>query len=208
MKTRQLTVFMLLLTGAAALAWALFTPATSVAQAQGPSGQGIRIAVASTGKIFTGVKERTDIKARLDQQGRDLQGQEASKRQKLKDMQSELELIKPDAPQYEEKIDALTQATAEFKVWGESNQAKAARFEKQQTKMLFDKITVAIAEIAKEKGIDLVIAEPPTVNLDRMSSAELMQLMVQRQVLFANAGLDITADVIARMDQQYNAQKK
>ena len=41
-----------------------------------------------------------------------------------------------------------------------------------------------------------------------MSSAELMQMMVQRQVLFANASLDITGDVIARMDQQYNAQKK
>lgn len=208
MKTRQLTVLALLLIGAVALAWALFTPATSVAQAQGPGGQAIKIAVAGTGKIFTGVKEQTDIKARLDQQNRDLQGQEASKRQKLKDMQSELELIKPDAPQYEEKVEALTQATAEFKVWGESAQAKAARFQKQQTKLLFDKITVAIAEVAKEKGIDLVIAEPPNVSLDRMSSAELMQLMVQRQVLFANASLDITGDVIARMDQQYNAQKK
>jgi Skp family chaperone for outer membrane proteins len=197
-----------MLTGGAALAWSLLAPATSVVQAQGPAGQGVKIAIASTGKIFTGVKEKTDVLARIKQQGNDLATQEQSKRQRLKDMQSELELIKPDAPQYEEKIEALTQATAEFKVWGESNQAKAARFEKQQTKMLFDKITVAIAEVAKEKGIDLVIAEPPTVNLERMSSAELMQLMVQRQVLFANASLDITGDVISRMDQQYNAQKK
>jgi Skp family chaperone for outer membrane proteins len=208
MKTKQVTVLALVLIGAAALAWSLLAPATSVAQAQGPGGQGIRIAVASTGKIFTGIKEKTDVQARIKQQGNDLATQEQSKRQRLKDMQSELELIKPDAPQYEEKIEALTQATAEFKVWGESIQAKVARFEKQQTKMLFDKITIAIAEIAKEKGIDLVIAEPPTVSLERISSAELMQLMVQRQVLFANASLDITGDVISRMDQQYNAQKK
>jgi Skp family chaperone for outer membrane proteins len=208
MKTKQLTVLALMLTGAAALAWSLLAPATSIAQAQGPGGQGIRIAVASTGKIFTGVKEGTDIKARIEQQRRDLGGQEASKLQKLKDMQSELELIKPDAPQYEEKIEALTQATAEFKVWGESNKAKVERYDKQQRKMLFDKITVGIAEVAKAKGIDLVIAEPPTVNLDRTSSAELMQLMVQRQVLFANASLDITNDVISLLDQQYNTQKK
>ena len=31
---------------------------------------------------------------------------------------------------------------------------------------------------------------------------------IQRQVLYGNAGLDITNDVISRLDQHYNAQKK
>jgi hypothetical protein len=35
-----------------------------------------------------------------------------------------------------------------------------------------------------------------------------MQLMVQRQVLLANASLEKTGDVISRKDKQYNAQKK
>jgi Skp family chaperone for outer membrane proteins len=41
-----------------------------------------------------------------------------------------------------------------------------------------------------------------------MSPQELQQAMVQRQVLYANASLDLTQDVIARLDERYNTQKK
>jgi hypothetical protein len=57
------------------------------------------------------------------------------------------------------------------------SQANSARNEKQQTKMLFDKLTAAIAEIAKERGIDFVIADQPPFAVDRMSPAELQQAL-------------------------------
>ena len=175
---------------------------------QGPQGTPLKIATASAARIFMGMKEKTDVRAKLDEQVKDLRAQEESRRQKVKDLQSQMELLKPDSPQYEEANKAFTAAAIDFKNWGELSQAQAARQEKMLTKMLFDKITAAIAEIAKERGIDLVFAEQPPFAIERMSPQELQQAMVQRQVLYSNASIDLTQDVIARLDERYNTQKK
>ena len=184
-------------------------PTRAPAQGQAaPSQAAPKIATASTAKIFMGMKEKTDVRAKIEQHVKQLRDEEQSRRQKVQDLQQQLDLLKPDSSQYEEANKAFTAAAIEFKNWGEVSQANSARNEKQQTKMLFDKITAAIAEIAKERGIDFVIAEQPPFNVERMSPQDLQQAMVQRQVLYANASLDITQDVIARLDERYNASKK
>ena len=211
MKAKHIALFSLILAVGTAVC---VTPGRAPAQAQSPGGGGsggggtLKIAIASTAKIFTGMKEKTDVRAKIEQQVKQLREEEQSRRQKVQDLQQQLDLLKPDSSQYEEAQKAFTTAAIEFKNWGEVSQAQSARNEKQLTKMLFDKITVAIAEIAKERGIDFVIADQPPFAVDRMSPAELQQAMVQRQILYANASLDLTQDVIARLDQQYNAQKK
>jgi Skp family chaperone for outer membrane proteins len=205
MKARHAALFSLLLAAGSIM---LFTSNPSRAQAQGANGKGIKIATASPSKIFSGMKEKTDVETKLKQQRDGLATEERSRRQKVQDLQSQLALTKPDAPQYEEQNNQFMQAAADFKMWGELSQAKAARDEKLQTKLLFDKITATIAEIAKERGIDLVIAEQPPMNIERVSAQDLTQLMAQRQVLYTNANVDITQDVIAKLDERYNAQKK
>ena len=204
MKAKYLVLLSLIVAAAAVV----LLPSRAASQAQNAQGAPLKIATASAAKIFMGMKEKTDVRARLDQQVKDLRNEEESRRQKVKDLQSQMELIKPDSPQYEEASKALTAAAIEFEVWGKTSQAQAARNEKMLTKMLFEKITVAIAEIAKERGIDFVVAEQPPFAVERMSPQELQQAMVQRQVLYANASLDLTQDVITRLDERYNTQKK
>ncbi|MDQ3440955.1 MAG: OmpH family outer membrane protein [Planctomycetota bacterium] len=187
------------------------TPSRAPAQAQGQApaaGGQFKIATASAAKIFMGMKEKTDVRAKIEQQVKQLREEEQSRRQKVQDVQQQMELLKPDSPQYEEANKTFMAAAIEFKNWGEVSQAQAARHEKLLTKMLFDKITAAIAAIAKERGIDFVVAEQPPFAVERMTPQDLQQAMVQRQVLYANASLDLTQDVIGRLDEQYNAGKK
>src|SRR5688500_12474693 len=96
-----------------------------------------KIATASTAKIFMGMKEKTDVRARIEQHVKQLRDEEQSRRQKVQDLQQQLDLLKADSPQYEEANRAFTAAAIEFKNWGEVSQANSARNEKQQTKMLF-----------------------------------------------------------------------
>jgi len=188
----------------AAVCFSLATPARATAQA-GPQP---KVAIASPSKIFLGMKGTQDVRARLDAEKKSLQEQETEKRKKVEELRSAMELIKPDAPQYEEASNAFTTAAIEFKNWGEFSQATFARREKMQTKLLYDKITAAIAELAKERGIDLVVAAQPPIAIEKMNVLELQQLMAQRQVLYANATVDITSDVLAKLDEKYNAVKK
>lgn len=195
-----------LLIAAAAL---ITMPSRAASQAApGPQGTQLKIATASPSKIFFGMKEKNDVVAQLKQEVAELEKQNVSRRNKVTDLKNAMELLNPDAPQYEEANRAFMTAAIEHKNWLEVSQAQAARNEKMMTKMLFDRITAAIAELAKERGFDLVIAEQPAFNIERMTAEQLTQAMAQRQVLYASATTDLTNDVIARLDEKYNAGKK
>jgi len=73
-------------------------------------------------------------------------------------------------------------------------------------KSLFEKIQSATSEVAKSKGITLVLAEQrPEVpeNLDQVTVDQLRILITQRNVLFAGDGIDISNDIIALLDSRY-----
>lgn len=208
MNAKHVALLSLLVAAATLISIASRAPAQAQqGQDQGPSAP-LKIATANTSKIFRGMKETTDVQARLDAQRKALAKEEQSRRQKVEDLRSQLELLNPDAPQYEQANQEFMEEAIEFKNWGEVGQAQLARVEKVQSKMLFDKITSAIAELAKERGIDLVVAEQPAFNIERMTSEQLTQAMAQRQVLYTSAAADLTGDVIARLDEQFNAAKK
>jgi Skp family chaperone for outer membrane proteins len=181
----------------------LALPARALAQSAQP-----KVVIAAPSKIFFGMKETQDIRQRLEAERKSLVEQEVERRKKVEELRSAMELIKPDAPQYEDANKQFVTAAIEFKNWGEISQAQYARNEKVLTKALYDKITAAIAELAKERGIDLVVAIQPPINIEKNTNDQIVQLLAQRQVLYANATVDITSDVIARLDEKYNATKK
>ena len=203
MNAKHVSLVSLLVAAAALISLASRAPA----QGQAPAGQ-LKIATASTSRIFLGIKERNDVQAKFKQELEALDSQARSREQKVADLRNQLELIKPDAPQYEEASRAHMQAASEHKAWLELNRGIVSRNEKLQMKKLFDKVTATIADIAKERGIDLVVAEQPGYNIDRMSVQDLIQAMTQREVLYKNAAVDITADVIQKLDERYNAAQK
>ncbi|HEV2294061.1 MAG TPA: OmpH family outer membrane protein [Tepidisphaeraceae bacterium] len=205
MNAKHVALLSLLIAAAALVSIASRAPAQAQGNAQSSQ---LKIATANTSKIFLGMKERSEVQARFKQELADLDNQNKSRQQKVVDLRNQLELINPEAPQYEEQSRAYMQAASEHKAWLELNQGIASRNEKLQLKMLFDKITDTIGEIAKQRGVDLVLSEQPAFNIDRMSSADLTQAMTQREVLYKNAALDLTADVIAKLDERYNAAKK
>ncbi len=216
MNAKHLALLSLLIAAASLISMASRAPAQAqqgqAQQGQAQQGQGqsppLKIATASASRIFLGMKEMRDVQAKFKQDLGDLDTQSRSRQQKVQDLRGQLELIKPDAPQYEEASRAYMQAASEHKAWLEFNQGITSRNEKVQMKMLFDKITATIAELAKERNIDLVISEQPPFNIDRMSVQDLVQAMGQREVLYQNASLDLTADVIAKLDERYNAGSK
>ncbi|MGB7158873.1 MAG: OmpH family outer membrane protein [Tepidisphaeraceae bacterium] len=181
----------------------LALPAGAIAQAAQP-----KVVIAAPSKIFFGMKETQDIRQRLETERKALVDQEVERRKKVEELRSAMELIKPDAPQYEDANKQFVTAAIEFKNWGEVSQAQYARNEKVLTKTLYDKITAAIEELAKERGIDLVVAMQPPINIEKNTNDQIVQILAQRQVLYANATVDITSDVIARLDEKYNATKK
>jgi Skp family chaperone for outer membrane proteins len=186
---------------------ALFAVCLAAATA---AAQTVKIAVANPAKIFTSLQETQDLQAKMANDGKTLQATDAEKRQKLKDMQAQRDTLREGTAQYDDLNKQLTQASIDYEVWNRLQTAELQRQKKSHMKSLFEKISASTAEIAKQRGIDLVIAEqhpdfPP--NMDDVTVENIQMLIAQRNVLYNSGAMDISNDIIASMDAKYKSGK-
>lgn len=169
-----------------------------------------RVAIANPARIFNEMQETKDLKVKIENERKLLEDTERGKRAKLQQLQDELRLLNTTSPQYADKSRELTQAAIEFRSWGEITQQELQRTQRNQMKALFDKIQVATATVASAKGYDLVLADQrPDIpdNLEQLTVDQLRVLINQRNVLFANVSVDISADVIVQLDSDFKNRK-
>lgn len=183
--------------------------ALNLSPARAQSAQPTKVATANPAKVFQQLQETTDLKAAIENKLKVFEQQKFEKQQKLKELEAQRNLLKPDAPAYQDKQRELLQASMEFQVWGQMFQADLQREQKMQMKTLFDKITASVTEVATQKGIDLVIAEqrPELDNIDQLNIDQVRALLSTRNVLFSVPQIDISNDVIAAMDARYKSGK-
>jgi Skp family chaperone for outer membrane proteins len=167
-----------------------------------------KVAIANPSRIFSEIQETKDINVKMRTEGETLASQEKDKRDELKSLQEARDQLKPGTPQYKEQNEKLLKAAIEFDSWGKIRKAEFDRNKKIQMKAVFEKVQAAVAEVAKQRGIDLVITDQKPVipdNLDQISDADLRQQLNQQSILYADPKLDISNDVIALMDKNYKS---
>lgn len=166
----------------------------------------LKIAVCNSLKVATQIQEYKDLVEKSKADRASLESQLNDRNQKIKAMQDELKLLLPDSAQYAEKNKALLNYRIEVEVWAKTMQLDLARKEKQSNKLLFDKIQATVAQIAKDRGITLVIADRSRdlpENVDDIPPDTLTALLLDRTILYTDSKLDITQDVVIVMDKAY-----
>jgi Skp family chaperone for outer membrane proteins len=170
-----------------------------------------KMAVANPAHIFNEMQETKDLKQQMESQKKSLMQTSSEKQNKIKDLQEARNQLKPDSPQYAERNKELLAATIDFQTWGQIQEAELQRYQKQQTRQLFEKIVAAVQKVAERKGIDVVISErKPELpeNLDNLQFPQLLELINQRSVLYADSKVTLDSEVIALLDAEYKAGKK
>lgn len=194
--------FMKSILGAVVLG-AIALPSVAMAQA--------KVAIANTAKILNDIQETKDLNQKISNDLKALDAERQLRQQKVTDAQAARDQLKPDVPQWADKNNEFLRLRIEFEIWAQMQQLNLQTQQKQQMKILFNKITQSVSEIATQKGIDLVLAEQKVEipeNLDQINVDQLKAVIGQRNVLFVNSStVDITNDVITSMDAKYKAGK-
>ena len=180
------------------------TFAAGVARAQ----ESTHVAVVNPARAFQEMQETKDLKQKLENDRKQLEGEVTTRQQKVKDLQAARDLLKPDSTQYQEADKNFMQEAIQFDTWSKITQAQLQGQQKQQMKILFDKIVAATAQVAQQKNIDLVIADQrPDLpeNLAAINVEQLRAILNGRNVLYNNTKADITNDVIAALDANYKS---
>jgi len=197
-----LTIFAALaLTAAAVIA---VTAHAAPGAAPAPTGAQ-HIGVANVSHIFNDMQETKDLKEKLEARRQELTNQEKEKGANIKEMQDHLLTIKPDHPQYKEELEKLDKAMAEMDSWGKVVRLEAEREQKMTMKTLFSKIRDAVAEVAREQGYDLVLADQTGdfPDIEKNNFEQLRGYISQQNVLYASKGADISESVLTQLDAQY-----
>jgi Skp family chaperone for outer membrane proteins len=180
--------------------------AVSAAAAAAEEAGTVRLATANPSKILSQMQETKDRNTALESERQNLATQEQAKVKEIQDLKKQLEFIKKGTSEYKKATGDILQKSVELETWGKLKQADLTRRHKEGIKELVDKIDAAIAVIAAEKKIDLVIADFGVdfpEDLDTLTPEQLHALIRQKNVLFAAKGVDISADVVTRLDAAY-----
>ena len=170
--------------------------------------QDAKIAVCNPARVFGDMQETKDLKQKLENDRKTIEGEVQQRQQKVKDLQAARDLLKPDSAQYQDADQKFMQEAIQFDTWSKITQAQLQGRQKAQMKALFDKIVAATSEVAQQKGLDLVLADQrPDLpeNLAAINVDQLRAILNGRNVLFSTDKVDITQAVVAALDAKYKA---
>ena len=172
------------------------------------AGTAPRIAVANPSRIFNEMQETRTLQAKMKDEQQRFATQQKEKMAELDQLKSSRDALKPSHPHYDDLNGQLMKAGINYKVWVDSQRLIAEQTQKRQMKNLFEKVEAAIAEVAKNKGINLVLADnkeplPNDQDLETINFQTFRQLILQKQVLYANDRVDISQDVLVLLDARF-----
>jgi Skp family chaperone for outer membrane proteins len=145
---------------------------------------------------------KKELKARVDKitaEG-DKRGKEITK------IQDTLEELKPGSKEYDVQLNKMTQLTIDRQAFLNYQDELAKRETFRYTKEVYQDVLDGIEKVAKERGVQLVLfKESP--NLVSRTYDELLEQISRRKVLFSDPSLDITDDVLKRINRDYVVKK-
>lgn len=139
------------------------------------------------------------LNAMVDQLGADLQKRE----QDVKMVQLELQAFAPQAQGFVEAQAKVEAAIGRFRAYQEFAKVKTERESERLLKETYDQVKAAIAAIAKEKGIQLVLLDDANPIFAPNDPRPMMQQISARRSLFVDPSLDLTQLVIERMNKEF-----
>jgi len=158
-----------------------------------PTFADVKIGVANPVKILNELAETKDINKAMEAEQATFKQQVADREQKLKDVQAQRDQLKTDSPQWADLNKQLVQQRADAQAWAQQSQIELARKFRDQARRMNDKITATISDIAKAKGIDIVLADQkPEISdaqMEQMQPQQVMNVLFGRNILFSNPSL-------------------
>lgn len=178
-------------------------------QAQSPLGGAAptKVAVCKVVQIFAEYQRGKDLTKDLNAQGQAIQAENEKRTKKGDELKTQLEGYKVGSPKHEETLEAARRHEISRRVWLQMKQQEMLRKHKRLTEEMFKDIRATVAEVAKEKGYDLVMQSQLSELQDSQNVQQLVAQIDRQKVLYNTPAIDITATVLQRVNESYRVKK-
>jgi len=167
------------------------------------------VAVVNIPEVSERYHRRTDLEARFELVRTDLNKNRDAMRDKISRAGRSLqEELKPGTDEYFQREKELAMYEAELQYFVESQGRRIERELAGSLKLIFDDIQAAVIDIAKQRGIDIVLAADQLPDAPPENTSQVRQQIVLQKVIYWHPNVDITDDVVAHLNQAYDAANK
>lgn len=170
-----------------------------------------KIAVADRFYIFNKMHETAVLEDQYRTKQSQLLQQEAQKRDAITSLRASLKNMNPENQQYRDVTEQIENATAQLQASATVTHLALDRERKLMLKKLYEKIDAAIAKVAEQENIDLVLGDgaPNHVeNIEELTFQEMIRMLNGRNVLYSKKQFNISEKVLTLLDAQYAAENK
>jgi Skp family chaperone for outer membrane proteins len=164
------------------------------------AGPGSKIGVISVGRALRNCQATIKFKAKATAENQKMVDEENALSQEGRALADSLKAYKPNSSDYNERLQEMLQKQSKLKALQEVNPRRRVLTEMQWTQNLYQEILRITKELANQKGLNLVLgADEPQFPFQRYE--ELVLTLSTHKVLYNNGCVDLTNEVIARLDK-------
>ena len=151
--------------------------------------------------VFAGLTERAQADANLQQMADALQVDSEKQSQLIEELAADLEDYPPGSDKYQQVLEEYSLKTLEYQAFIEFSRQKISIEKSLIYKRIYQSIRDSATEIAKEDGYQLILVDDGVGDLPPVAEAEMVRQISARKVLYADASIDLTEKLLARMNQ-------
>jgi len=177
----------------------------SFAQAK-PDALSSKIAVVRIRKVFRDCKKNAKYRAEALAEQSKTNADEAELSKTIDATEAGLKALKPGSADYMAQAKELFDKQGALKAMQEFNKRRSMLRDQLWTEELYKDSLDIIKELAEKKGLALVL-EMDEPEFPVRSGDELMMSLQTHKVLYGAGCVDLTADVVSRLDQASDAKK-
>jgi len=165
-----------------------------------------KVAVVTVGAVSEKYAKTADLEAQFDVVRRKLNQERDSMKEKIEKANRSLqEELKPGTDEFRARRKQVVLMEAELQWFVESEGQKVEKGLADSLRSIFDDIHAAVREVAQEKGVEIVLASDQLPAETPDSPTQVRQHILLQKVLFWTPSLDLTEDVITKLNARYKA---
>ena len=156
-------------------------------------------------RTFKSLDEKKQADAELLQLKDELVATLEARMQTIKQMEEELALHQPGSPKHRELTEQWARASHEHQADAEFYQLKQSLEAGRRVNQIFSNITKAAEQLAKERGYAVVFVKDYINEIRPGTEDEVERQNLERRMIYIDPDVDITDELIRRMNQSFQA---
>lgn len=182
---------------------------TVAASLAGQAAGGTRVAVVNLPVVSERYQRTSDLEEQFEAVRQKINAQRNQMREHMERMARSLqEELKPGTDAFRARQKELAVAEVELRWFEETEGQKVEQGLARSLRMIYGDIQTVVAEVAKDKDLDIVVASDQIPDEVPNSPTQVRQHILLQKVIYWSPRADITDEVVARLNSKYNAQKK